>query len=412
VKRDYPTYRSSSLRFRRCRILLIPALRLFFQVYSLPAQAGSEKTPQIQVYLQQGQAALRANETEAAAAAFQKVLTLDPKNVEANMNLGTMDFLSGQCAKAELELRSALAGDPALTKARAFLAICEKRRGQLTGQGELERAFSSLKDTKVRIIVGVELADFYYQRGDLDRTVSVLQTLTRLAPDNIDILYFAQLVYSEMADNTLNKLALLAPDSARMQQVIAEKLVNAGNLKDAILHYRKALALDPYLPGTHYELAEALLEATPNDAQTQAEAIEQLQLANKVDGISAKTEDELARVALLQYDSKTAYEDYARALALNPNEEDAQLGLARLLMQSGKPEEAAKYLRLAVDADPLNAEAHYKLAMACRALHLDSEEQQQIHLFQEINESKDKVKQLYREMNRPLRADAQISDSP
>ena len=39
----------------------------------------------------------------------------------------------------------------------------------------------------------------------------------------------AQRLYSELADDTLNKLAVVAPGSARMQQVIAERLVNGGD---------------------------------------------------------------------------------------------------------------------------------------------------------------------------------------
>src|SRR6202021_3290916 len=96
---------------------------------------------------------------------------------------------------------------------------------------------------------------------------TVLHTLLDLNPDNVDILFFVQRVYSELADNTLNKLAVLDPGSARMEQLIAERLINAGDLKDATEHYRKALQINPRLPGMHFELAEALMEWSPN-AQT------------------------------------------------------------------------------------------------------------------------------------------------
>ena len=72
-----------------------------------------------------------------------------------------------------------------------------------------------------------------------------MRSLVDLDPDNVDVLFMAQRVYSELADDTLNKLAVLAPGSARMQQVIAERLVNGGDLKGAIEHYRKALADRP-----------------------------------------------------------------------------------------------------------------------------------------------------------------------
>ena len=52
-----------------------------------------------------------------------------------------------------------------------------------------------------------------------------------------------------------------------MQQVIAERLINEGDLKGATEHYRKALEIDPRVPGVHYELAEAILESAPTDAE-------------------------------------------------------------------------------------------------------------------------------------------------
>ena len=42
---------------------------------------------------------------------------------------------------------------------------------------------------------------------------------------------------------------MLAPGSARMQQVIAERLVNEGDLKSATEHYKKVLEIDPRVPG-------------------------------------------------------------------------------------------------------------------------------------------------------------------
>src|SRR5581483_7219525 len=127
-------------------------------------------------------------------------------------------------------------------------------------------------DKTAAIQTGLRLADTYLAQGDLDRAVSEMQRLVDLDPDNIDILYLAQLVYSELADGTLNKLAILAPASARMQQVIAEHLVNSGNLDRAISHYKKCLELDPHLSGVRYELAEALFQNLPSDPTVEAQA--------------------------------------------------------------------------------------------------------------------------------------------
>ncbi|MGB6804945.1 MAG: tetratricopeptide repeat protein, partial [Candidatus Sulfotelmatobacter sp.] len=107
----------------------------------------------------------------------------------------------------------------------------------------------------------------------------------------------------------------------------------------------------------------------------------------------------LGAIALSQSDLDQALAHYQRAYKLNPNEVEAQLGLARVLMMQQKPKEAVNYLRAAIEADPLNSEAHYRLASAYRRLQLDEQAQKEMHLFQEIKKTKDQVKELYHQMN-------------
>jgi len=364
-----------------------------------PMQAqGTSSTDQLKTHLQRGQAALKANQQEEAAKEFRAALSLDPSNAEAHANLGALSFFHGNCKDAEIEFRAALKSAPSLTRATALMAVCEKRLGEPSAQADLTSAFAELKDVRMRTQVGIELADLYYQQGDLGETGSVLYTLSSINPDNVDILFFEQRVYSELASSTLDKLALLAPDSARMQQLIAEKLINADDLKNAIVHFRKALAANPRLPGTHFELAEALMEGSPNDPKAQAEAASELQTAISIDGDSSKIESELGRIALLQSNLADAETHYQHAYQLNPNDAQADLGLAELLTRQDKPEEAAKYLRLAVASDPLNPEAHYKLSQVDKQLHLQDEQKKELQLYVDIRASKDKIQHLYQQM--------------
>jgi Flp pilus assembly protein TadD len=377
----------------------------------LRAQSSS-KSEDLRTDLQRGQIALKANRRDEAAKEFRAALRLDPGNAEANANLGVLSFFHGDCREAENEFRGALKTAPSLKNAKALLAVCEKRLGEPSAQVDLTSAFADLQDVRMRTQVGIELADLYYQQGDLGETGSVLYTLSSINPDNVDILFFEQRVYSELAGSTLDKLALLAPDSARMEQLIAERLINAGDLKNAIVHFRKALALDPKLPGTHFELAEALMEGSPNDAKAQSDAASELQTAITVDGDSSKIECELGRIAVLQSNLTNAETHYQHAYQLNSNDAQADLGLAELLRTQDKPEEAAKYLRMAVAADPLNPEAHYKLSQVDKQLHLDEEQKKELQLFIEIRASKDKIQHLYQQMKPEDPSTDQKSTSP
>ncbi len=362
-------------------------------------QAKTSKAAEVQDHLHRAEAYLKGNDPTSASQEFHTVLAMDPNNAEAYGNLGVIAFFQHDYETAAGNFRKALAINPSLTKIQALLGVSSKRVGDPSARALLERSFSRLKDKQLRLQVGMELASLYDQQGDPTATASVMASLVNLDPDNVDVLFMAQRVYSELADSTLNKLAVLAPGSARMQQVIAEHLVNEADLKGAIDHYRKALALDPKLPGVHFELGEAVLESAPGDAGAEAEAQRELDAAVAVDGDTAKTECELGSIALSRSQHDQALAHYKRAYELDPNEVQAHMALAKLFMRE-KPQEAINYLRMAIQADPLNGSAHYQLAQAYRRLQMSERADKEMHLFEEIKKTKDQVEDLYHQMNR------------
>ena len=375
-------------------------------------QSASSKLADIHAHLQKGQAALQTNDPATAATEFRYVLKQDPKNVEAHVNLGVLEMFQGDCRAASQDFRQALTAQPSLIKAKALLGICGRRLGDSGAQDLLETSFAKLADPKLRTQVGMELVGLHYERGDPERAVSVVQKLIDLNPEDANILYMAQRLYGELADDTLNKLAVVAPDSARMQQVIAERLINGGDVEGAIVHYRKALEIQPRLPGVHFELAEALLESAHDDAAKKAEAQKELKIAVEVEGDTAKTECEFGSIALSDAQIDQALAHYQRAYQLDPNEVQAQMGLAKVLMMQEKPQEAVKYLRLAVQSDPLNGSAHYQLGRAYKRLQMTDAAQKEMRLYQEIRKTKDQVQSLYHQMNRRTQPEAdEVPDS-
>ena len=354
----------------------------------------------IKAHLQRAEAALRANDVETASREFRAALTLDPKNPEAHTNLGIIAFFRGDCEAASANLREALSVNPSLANAQAVLGVCLMRSGDPAATALLDKSFPRLTEPKLRMLAGMQLIGIYEQRGELDHAAPVVAALVDTDPDDVNLLYMAQRIYSELADDTLNKLTIIAPGSARMQQVIAERLVNAGDLNGAIEHYRKALEIDPHLPGIHYELSEAILESSPSNPDSKSAAETELQAAIANEGDNASIECELGHIARLRSDADQAYLRYKKAYAMNPVDVEAQLGLARVLMETEKPQEALPYLREAVAADPLNGEAHYRLAAAYRILQMPDDSQKEMKLFQEIKNTKEQVRMLYRQMNR------------
>ena len=405
------------MRLRGCSSLprqlfvaaFLTAIAAFTASHALPAQV-TQPTP-LDSALQQADAALHSGNLPLAQQLYQAVLQLDPHNAPALTELGVIAYSHHDCAAAIDDLRSALNASPHLTQAQALLGICEKRLSDPHASADLQSAFDNLADGKLRIEVGVQLADLTYQRGDMDATLPILQKLLTLAPDNIDILFFAQRIYSEQADNALNKLLLLAPDSARMQQLIAEKLINSGDARDAIAHYQKALAMDPHLPGMHLELAEAYMQIC-NDTATWQLARQQLHLARDNEGDSAPVETALGTLDQKQGNATQALVHFQRAHQLAPSDPDAELNLGSLLADQGKLQLALPLLRAAVQDDPMNSAAHYRLARLCHQLHLTTEEAQQIKLYREIRQAQDKIAAIHQQMNRQPVAESSTTGHP
>jgi tetratricopeptide (TPR) repeat protein len=355
------------------------------------------------MHLERALAALQAGAPATATKEFLTVLALDPRNAEAYADLGVVAFAQQNYLQAVKYLSSALSIDPSLVKAEALLGLCEAKLGRPSARTSLQRSFSELQDRNLRTQVGMALADLYYRKGALGRAASVARILVDLNPDNLNVLFMAQRIYNDLAYETMNKLAVLAPGSAQMQEVIADRLVNAGDLQDAIKHYRKALVIDPRLAGVHFELGEAILQLAPSNTQSQAAAQHEFETAERTEGDTADIECQLGDIALRQSNLTEAYAHYNRALRMDPGSAQANLGLGKVLMMGGKLRQAITYLKTAAGIDPLNTDAHYQLGEAYERLKLPEEAKKELQLFQDIKRTKDRVKALYNEMSgRPM----------
>src|SRR5215469_14769541 len=196
------SFRSASL------ILLVASLAC-----SALAQGSTSPDTQVRGHFERAQTALRANDPAAAEKEFRAVLALEPKNPGAHTGIGVLDMSRGDCRAASGEFRSALAAEPSFTRALALLGICQKRLGDGSARASLEKSFQKLREKPLRVQVGMELAGLYERQGDTESAGSLLLQLVEIDPENPEILFVAQRTYSDLAEETLNKLAVVAPGS-------------------------------------------------------------------------------------------------------------------------------------------------------------------------------------------------------
>ena len=365
------------------------------------------KQQQIEAHSRQAQEYLRKNQPDLAAVEFAAILALDPNNADARGNLGVMLFFAGEYGKAAPYLRAAVKAQPNLWKIQTLLGMSEKRLGEIAAaQADLEKSFPQLQEDKLRLQAGMELIEIYYGAGSLDKAAGIVGVLRQVAPENTDVLYTAHRIYSDLAGETMLDVAMLAPKSARMHQMMGQEMARQGNTEGAIAHYREAVKLDPQLPGLRFELAEALNLSTVPADQEQVEKEYRAALADNP--FDEKSEVRLGDIALRASDLPAALAHYWRAVELQPNDAEACLGMGKVLSQMQKPAEAEPYLKRAAQLEPFTAATHYRLSLVYRASGRAAEAQKELEEFQRLKDMKEKLKQVYEEMRLQVKPDPDV----
>ncbi len=366
---------------------------------SLLSQSGADRRREIQAHVQKAQVALKSSNIGAADREFWAILNLDPNNTDARGNLGVLRFFQADWAGAAEQFRQVLKAQPSLWKAQALLGICEKRLGH-PGEAQhlLEESLPHLNDGTLGLQAGLELVEIPYRSGDLDKAAEIVGPLERANPMNVDVLYTAYRIHADLANRARDALALLAPDSSRMHEIMAQHLVNEGDLSSAIAQYRKALEVDPKFRGIHYELGEAILKDSTSDTALQ-QAEKEFRAALAENPGDAGAEYGLGRVCAQRMDFKSSIQHYERALALRPDHVYAQIGMGEALIQMNEVQKALEHLLAASRLDPLNPTVHYRLASMYRELGREADTHGEFAAFKKLRESKKQIEQVYQQMH-------------
>jgi tetratricopeptide (TPR) repeat protein len=380
--------------------------RLLFLIVSLavpllaaPAgQAPTGASPQsAEDHLQLANRYLSEQKTGLAIAELKQVVALDPANVEARGNLGVLLYFSGDYAGAIPELRAALKAKPDLWKIQALLGMAEDRAGdRQASRDDLETAFPHLADAKVQLEAGEVLADLYSNGDDLEKAAGIVSTLLASRPTDASLLYLSYRIHSDLANRAILTMAMADPSSAELHQAMARELAKQGETDQAIADYREALRINPRLPGAHTELGDLLYHS--QNQKLQAAAASEFQAALDVNPRDEKAELAMGVLAARRGDLKTAYTHDARALQLEPNDSDACTELAKVLIQMDRNDEARQLLESAVQIDPSNYVAHFRLGTLYRQQGKIDEAKQQVELYLRYKQMHEKLEKIIHDM--------------
>jgi len=337
---------------------------------------------------------LKANQPAKAIPEFAALVAAEPDNLDAQGNLGVLLYFQGRASDALEHLRKAVQLNPNLPRIQALLGLCEYSLGQLdAARADLSASVGNLPDAKFRKQVGLTLVEIQTAQRDLAAAAVTIGKLRDDAPTDPEILYASYRIHTDLAGEALLSLSLAAPQSGQMQQAIAHELERIRDLPGAIAALRKAIAVDPNLPGIHFELAEAL---HGSDSQAdRALAEHEYALALEKNPLEAQAAVRLGDLHAGRGDLDSAASFYQRALAQQPNNAEAALGLARVYSEKNDNEKALPLLQQVLTEDPTNILAHFRLSALYRKMHNPDEAKRELAEYQKYKEIKDGLRQVY-----------------
>ena len=357
-------------QLKRWRLQLGSVL-IFWCIFPLAVWAQGTNQDAEEQLAGAGQQALAAGQYAVARTNFEKLAKLQPGIAEVHATLGVIDFKLRDYDQAVTEIRTAKKLKPGLPKLDSLLGMSLAELGQykeaLPG---LEEGFKKPPDPYTKRMCGLQLMRAYTGLQRDSDAVNMALELNRLYPDDPEILYHTGRVYGNFAFLTMHKLEVVAPTSVWRHQAAAEAFESEGSTNAAIGEYREVLKLDPNRLKIHYRIGRTLLARwqlnhAPEDRTEAAREFEQeLQL----DPSDANAMYELAEIHRQLNEADQAQQLFEAALKAYPDFQQAQVGLAAVLMSQQKPDLALPHLQRAVELNPDDEVAWYRLAQADRQL--------------------------------------------
>jgi tetratricopeptide (TPR) repeat protein len=356
-----------------------------------PESASAQQSDAaLQAHAAAGERALAEGRYADAEKEYEALRRLSPGTAEVHARLGLIYFQQGKFDAAIPALREAIKLKPGLPKVDALLAMSLSEIGRyeeaLPG---VTKAFSQSDDPVLRRMAGLHLQRIYTGLGRDQDAVDVALKLSRLYPDDAEVLYHSGRLFANFAYLQTMRLATIAPDSVWLHQAAGEANESQALYDAALREYRQVLTLAPNRPGIRFRIGRTLLarsngNGTSDDASEARKAFEE---ELTIDPSNANAAYELAEMRRKSGELEPARTLFQQALTHYPAFEHAQIGLARTLIALGSPSEAIPHLKTAIGRNPDSDVAYYQLAQAFRALGNTVEQEKALAQFNRLRDA-------------------------
>lgn len=357
-------------------------------------------------------ALLAQNRIDEAATYINSINQQYPNNPAGSFLLGVLELQRGNRQPAKDALLQVIRADPGHLQALITLASIYYEDGQL------EQAQSHIKMFQVTIpdyLPAQKLASAISMRlGNVDEAIGNLEAVISQASN--DPQYYSMLGSAYMSKGNMEKgiayltqAAELAPDQASIKTQLAMGKLSGGNIEQAIEDLESAVELDPEMLQAEIlliavnlqkgDFAKALEQATASITKHPDNPVyhnlagaaylglkdndKAAEYFNRAIELDARFTPAMINLALLdlQNDAKeSAKQKFEQVLAINDNNTQALVGLARLAQSGNDMEAVARYLekarlnnKLALEPRLMLANYHLRRGDSAKALEVARE---------------------------------------
>ena len=295
----------------------------------------------------------RQGDFNAAVTSYRRSIELRPDYVPSLVHLAELELKAHSEAEVSLLLDRALAADPDQPRALAL-------RAQLAlGRGEFEAAIALLERALER---DARSPQIQYLLGTAHRGLGDRETAQK------------HLAASRVASGSRNEPLLDDPlmaivgqlgECALERQNRGRRLLAEGRAAEAIRLHRQAVSADPQNRTARINLGVTLFQA--GDSQAAIETFEEvLRILPSKPPHPDLARAHFLRCAVLESEGRLRQaEEHCRAsLRSDPEQHDANLVLARLLVRSGRSAESIAPFDRAVERDPANGDLRFDRSLA------------------------------------------------
>ncbi|HEX6494399.1 MAG TPA: tetratricopeptide repeat protein [Acidobacteriaceae bacterium] len=340
---------------------------------------------------QRGRAALEAGQYAEAEQAYGALVRQEPNIAEMHVTLGMVYFKEGKFDLSIKELRRALELNPQLPRVDSLLAMALSERGEYReAVPGLEKGFHQTADKELRRMCGLRLERAYTSLHSDTKAVQTALDLRQLYPDDPEVLYYSSKVFGNSAFLTAQKLFEVAPQSMWGLMAAGEAHESQGDTDAAVRDYEAVLKKDPARPNVHFRIGRTLLvraEGKSDEADVMR-AADEFRAELGIDPANANAAYELGELYRKQGDAAAGRKYFEQAVASYPSFEEAHVGLAATLVTLSELAPAQEHLQKAVELNPEDSVAWYRLAQVDRKLGKSDEQQKALAQFAHLRQQR------------------------